>query len=166
MPASTSECGRGITCVLRTSPTLRPAAAPASTAAFTAPTSPRTIAVTNPASIFSQPTSVTFADFTAASAASIIATKPRHSIIPKASRSIGFPQPKSDAIVNSLLVGSHSRYEHPAALLEGDFVRLNQYLAIFRKFPLVHLLKVREMAAGLHALLRARDDLVSTPLRL
>src|SRR2546422_4508721 len=32
MPASTSECGRGITCVLSTSPTLRPAAAPASTA--------------------------------------------------------------------------------------------------------------------------------------
>src|SRR5437899_4588484 len=77
-----------MTCVLTTSPTLRPAAAPASTAAFTAPTSPRTIAVTKPASIFSQPTRVTLADFTAASAASIIATRPRHSIIPKASRSI------------------------------------------------------------------------------
>src|SRR5438477_3661350 len=73
-----------------TSPTLRPAAAPASTAAFTAPTSPRTIHVTRPASIFSQPTSTTFADFTAASAASIIATRPRHSIIPSASRSMLF----------------------------------------------------------------------------
>src|SRR5438094_7113519 len=82
------SCGRGITWVATTSPTLRPAAAPASTALFTAPTSPRTIAVTKPASIFSHPTSTTFADFTAASAASIIATRPRHSIIPRASRSI------------------------------------------------------------------------------
>src|SRR6266704_2366366 len=81
---STSSWGCGITWMLMTSPTLRPAAAPASTALFTAPTSPRTIAVTRPASIFSQPTSMTLADFTAASAASIIATSPRHSIIPSA----------------------------------------------------------------------------------
>src|SRR6266404_3715414 len=77
-----------MTWVATTSPTRRPAAAPDSTALLTAPTSPRTIHVTRPASIFSQPTSNTFADFTAASAASIIATRPRHSIIPKASRSI------------------------------------------------------------------------------
>src|ERR1043166_6157908 len=77
-PSSTPEWGGGITCVATTSPTRRPAAAPASTALRTAATSPRTIAVTSPASIFSQPTRRTFAAF-------IIATSPRHSIIPSAS---------------------------------------------------------------------------------
>src|SRR5579864_6785033 len=67
------------------SPTRRAAAAPASVAALTAATSPRTIAVTYPAPIFSQPTSVTFAALTMASAASIIATRPLVSIIPNAS---------------------------------------------------------------------------------
>src|SRR5512132_3214689 len=46
------------------SPTLRAAAAPASVAAFTEPTSPRTIAVTSPASTFCQPTNTTFAVLT------------------------------------------------------------------------------------------------------
>src|SRR5437773_7260950 len=67
------------------SPTRRAAAAPASVAALTAATSPRTIAVTYPEPIFSQPTRLTFAAFTIASAASIIATRPRVSIIPRAS---------------------------------------------------------------------------------
>ena len=84
MPSATSECGRGITWTATTVPTRRPAAAPASTAALTAPTSPRTIAVTSPASILSYPTSVTFAALTIASAASIIATNPIHSTIPSA----------------------------------------------------------------------------------
>jgi magnesium transporter len=53
MPPSTSLCGRGMTWTAVTVPILRAAAAPASTAALTAPTSPRTIAVTSPASIFS-----------------------------------------------------------------------------------------------------------------
>src|SRR2546425_6615050 len=43
---STSVCGRGMTCTDTSSPTRRAAAAPASVAAFTAPTSPRTITVT------------------------------------------------------------------------------------------------------------------------
>src|SRR6185436_6698217 len=51
--SSTLPCGRGITCTLTSSPTRRAAAAPASVAAFTAATSPRTIAVTKPAPIFS-----------------------------------------------------------------------------------------------------------------
>src|SRR5438128_7335527 len=51
--SSTLPCGRGITCTLTNSPTRRAAAAPASVAAFTAATSPRTMAVTNPAPIFS-----------------------------------------------------------------------------------------------------------------
>src|SRR5262247_3297805 len=83
--SSTLPCGRGITCTLTNSPTRRAAAAPASVAALTAATSPRTIAVTNPAPIFSQPTSVTFAALTIASAASIIATRPLVSTIPSAS---------------------------------------------------------------------------------
>src|SRR5262245_35374805 len=83
--SSTAECGRGITWTLISSPTRRAAAAPASVAAFTAATSPRTIAVTKPAPIFSYPTSVTFAALTIASAASIIATSPFVSTIPRAS---------------------------------------------------------------------------------
>src|SRR5688572_22003970 len=51
--SSTLPCGRGITCTLTSSPTRRAAAAPASVAAFTAATSPRTMAVTKPAPIFS-----------------------------------------------------------------------------------------------------------------
>src|SRR5690554_53643 len=43
---STSAWGRGMTCTDFNSPTFPAAAAPASTAAFTAPTSPRTITVT------------------------------------------------------------------------------------------------------------------------
>src|SRR5581483_8658622 len=82
---STSACGRGMTWTETSSPTRRAAAAPASVAALTAPTSPRTITVTYPAPIFSHPTSVTFAAFTMASAASIIATRPLVSIIPSAS---------------------------------------------------------------------------------
>src|SRR5713101_675016 len=83
--SSTLPCGRGITCTLTSSPTRRAAAAPASVAAFTAATSPRTIAVTNPAPIFSYPISVTFAALTIASAASIMATRPLVSTIPSAS---------------------------------------------------------------------------------
>src|SRR5262249_16800480 len=78
-------CGRGITWTETSSPTRRAAAAPASVAALTAATSPRTMAVTYPAPIFSQPTSVTFAAFTIASAASIIATRPFVSTMPSAS---------------------------------------------------------------------------------
>src|SRR5262245_7874970 len=44
--SSRFECGLGMTCTLRSSPTRRAAAAPASVAALTAATSPRTIAVT------------------------------------------------------------------------------------------------------------------------
>ncbi len=60
-------------------------AAPASVAALTAATSPRTIAVTSPASTFCQPTNTTFAVFTIASAASIMPTSPRVSTMPSAS---------------------------------------------------------------------------------
>src|SRR5439155_26110502 len=67
------------------SPTRRAAAAPASVAAFTEPTSPRTMAVTRPASTFCQPTNTTFAVLTIASAASTIPTNPRVSTMPSAS---------------------------------------------------------------------------------
>src|SRR4029450_13397702 len=77
--------GRGVTCTETSSPTRRAAAAPASVAAFTAATSPRTNAVTYPAPIFSHPTSVTLAALTMASAASIIATRPLVSTMPSAS---------------------------------------------------------------------------------
>src|ERR1035438_3037104 len=48
MPSNTPSWGRGITWTEINSPTSRHAAAPASTAARTLPTSPRTTAVTNP----------------------------------------------------------------------------------------------------------------------
>src|SRR5215831_5814416 len=81
-----SSCGRGSTCTLTTSPTRPAAAAPASTAAFTAATSPTTNAVTRPLPIFCQPTSVTLADLSMASLASINAVRPFVSIMPRASR--------------------------------------------------------------------------------
>ena len=66
------------------SPTRCAAAAPASAAALTAPTSPRIITVTRPAPICSLPMSVTLAAFTIASAASIAPTRPWVSTIPSA----------------------------------------------------------------------------------
>ncbi len=82
---SRSSAGRGMTCTPTSSPTRRAAAAPASVAAFTEPTSPRTIAVTRPASTFCHPTNTTFAALHMASAASIIPTRPRVSTMPSAS---------------------------------------------------------------------------------
>src|SRR5258706_4002037 len=82
---STSLCGAGMTCTATSSPTRRAAAAPASVAALTAPTSPRTVTVTNPAPMYSLPISTTFAVFTIASAASIAPTSPLVSTIPRAS---------------------------------------------------------------------------------
>src|SRR5207302_526758 len=73
---STSVCGLGITWTETSSPTRRAAAAPASVAALTAPTSPRTMTVTYPAPMYSLPTSVTLAAFTIASAASTEPMRP------------------------------------------------------------------------------------------
>ena len=66
------------------SPTFSAAAAPASVAAFTAPTSPRTMTVTRPPPTCSLPTSCTLAAFTMASAASMAPTSPFVSTIPSA----------------------------------------------------------------------------------
>jgi len=86
MPASTSECGRGITCRAENfADSTSGRGRPRRPAAFHCPNFAAHYRGYQSASIFSQPTSVTFADFTAASAASIIATRPRHSIIPSAS---------------------------------------------------------------------------------
>ena len=54
-------------------------------AAFTEATSPRTMAVTSPASTFCHPTNATFAVLTIASVASTMPTKPRVSMRPRAS---------------------------------------------------------------------------------
>src|SRR6185503_17285362 len=82
---SRSSEGRGMTCTPISSPTRRAAAAPASVAALTEPTSPRINAVTSPASTFCQLTSVTLAVLSIASAASIMPIRPRVSIMPRAS---------------------------------------------------------------------------------
>src|SRR5205085_5412786 len=89
--ASTFACGRGITWTETTSPTRSAARWPASVAAFTAATSPRTTAVTYPPPIFSYPTSSTLAALTIASAASTIPTKPLVSINPSASAMLRIP---------------------------------------------------------------------------
>src|SRR4029434_1220506 len=83
--SSRLACGRGMTCTDTSSPTRRAAAAPASVAAFTAATSPRPIAVTYTAPMYSSPTSTTSAVFTIASAASSAPIRPLVSISPKAS---------------------------------------------------------------------------------
>ncbi|CYU65433.1 Uncharacterised protein [Streptococcus suis] len=70
------------------SPTRCAAAAPASVAALTAPTSPRTKTVTKPPPTCSFPIKVTLAAFTIASAASIDPINPFVSIIPNASDTI------------------------------------------------------------------------------
>ena len=71
-----------MTCTDTTSPTLRAASAPASVAAFTAPTSPCTSTDTRPAPTCSRPMIVTLAAFTIASPAANAATKPRVSTNP------------------------------------------------------------------------------------
>src|SRR5437773_3604971 len=82
---ATSECGRGITCTLTTSPTRPPASAPASTAARTAATSPRSVIATSPLPTLCCSTNVTLAALSAASHASTAATMPLVSINPIAS---------------------------------------------------------------------------------
>ena len=84
------------------SPTRRAAAAPASVAAFTEPTSPRMSAVTSPASTFCQLTSTTFAVLSIASAASIMPTRPRVSIMPSASPIVCFVVAPRPAILPPL----------------------------------------------------------------
>src|SRR6185436_15539390 len=61
-------------------PTRSAAAAPASTAAFTAAVSPRNLTVTSPASAFSVPNNRTWAALSPASAASMAPTRPRVSM--------------------------------------------------------------------------------------
>src|SRR5690349_16600664 len=91
------------------SPTRRAADAPASVAAFTEATSPRTIAVTRPASTFCQPTKTTLAVFTIASAASIMPTRPRVSTRPSAS-------PGSSFAIGALILCDPPTRRHRQAL--------------------------------------------------
>src|SRR5882724_1885727 len=72
-----------------TVPTRPAASAPASTAAFTAATSPLTNAVTIPLPALSQPTISTLADLSIASVPSIRHTRPLHSSRPRASLGMG-----------------------------------------------------------------------------
>src|SRR5258708_39543301 len=72
-------------CELTSSPTLAAAFDPASTAAFTLPTSPRASTVINPPPMEIVFTRLTFAALTMASLASTLPTYPRVSIIPNAS---------------------------------------------------------------------------------
>src|SRR5215212_8906696 len=83
-PASRSGCGRAITCDAISSPTRPAASAPASTAAFTDPTSPRTIVVTNAPPIWIVLTTSTLAALHIASVASTRPTQPLVSIRPSA----------------------------------------------------------------------------------
>src|SRR4051812_4491060 len=86
-----SSWGRAMTCTLMTVPTRPAASAPASTAAFTAATSPRTNAVTMPLPALSQPIISTFAAFSIASVPSMRETSPLHSSRPSASLGIAGP---------------------------------------------------------------------------
>src|SRR6202044_1909000 len=79
---ASSACGRGMTCTETSSPTLDAVSAPASVAAFTAPTSPTIVTDTSPSPTCSRPTIVTFAALTMASADASAATYPLVSINP------------------------------------------------------------------------------------
>src|SRR4051794_10939238 len=79
-----SAWGRGITWTETRVPTVLAASAPASVAAFTAPTSPLMMTATSPSPTCSRPMMVTLAAFTMASAAASAATYPLVSIIPMA----------------------------------------------------------------------------------
>src|SRR5262249_23851152 len=129
---SRSSAGRGITWTPTSSPTRRAAAAPASVAAFTDPTSPRTIAVTRPASTFCQPTNTTFAALTIASAASIMPTRPRVSIMPSASPMsrlslLSAIRPRFTAENAKLAKGNYTSTD-PAA--RGDGKRVDHRVAV------------------------------------
>src|SRR3954470_12798176 len=82
---STASSGRGMTWALTSSPTRLAASAPASTAARTLPTSPRTIVVTYAAPMPTRPTSVTLAALSIESVASMTPTRPLVSTSPSAS---------------------------------------------------------------------------------
>src|SRR4051794_30518107 len=122
-----SSCGRAITWTLTTSPIRLAAAAPASTAAFTAATSPATKAVTRPLPILSQPMRSTLAAFSIASLASTRATNPLHSIMPSAST-------VELAITGSLAIRSDRRMMLPgrvdSSLDERDPGRVRQVAAV------------------------------------
>src|SRR3954470_24833114 len=81
----TASSGRGMTWALTSSPTRLAASAPASTAARTLPTSPRTIVVTNAAPMPTRPTRLTLAALSIASVASMTPTRPLVSTRPSAS---------------------------------------------------------------------------------
>src|SRR5438034_9466231 len=114
---STSACGLGITCTDTSSPTRRAAAAPASVAALTAPTSPRTMTVTYPAPMYSLPTRVTFAALTIASAASTEPMRPLVSTRPSASAAMC----ESGANSNRLPEMRQLRYHRRTVLFHHRF---------------------------------------------
>src|SRR5262245_38085301 len=110
-----------MTCTPTSSPTRRAAAAPASVAAFTDPTSPRTMAVTRPASTFCQPTKTTLAVLHMASAASIMPTSPRVSTMPRASPTSRFSllSAMRQTILDDSSAGGHrQRVNHAIAFHE------------------------------------------------
>src|SRR5689334_7828657 len=88
-----ASSGRGMTCALTSSPTRLAASAPASTAARTLPTSPRTTVVTNPPPTCTRPPRLTLAALSMASVPSIIPTRPLVSIRPRASPLNPLPLP-------------------------------------------------------------------------
>src|SRR5690242_4111881 len=79
---ASSGCGRGITWTETSSPTVDAVSAPASVAAFTAPTSPVIVTETSPSPTSCRPTIVTLAALTMASPAARAATYPLVSIRP------------------------------------------------------------------------------------
>src|ERR1700744_5106820 len=83
-----SSCGRGMTWAETTLPTASAAAFPASTAAWTAPTSPATMIVIRPPPTCCLLTRRTLAALTMASAASVAPTRPNVSTMPRAWPSI------------------------------------------------------------------------------
>src|SRR5688572_602236 len=115
-----------MTWTLMTWPMRPGASAPASMAAFTAATSPRTKAVTMPLPALSQPIISMFAAFSIASVPSIRATNPLHSSNPKAS--IGMARSFLDQLpVVKLPVASEGRRRLYWQLATRNWQLLHQF---------------------------------------
>src|ERR1017187_3654798 len=120
-----------MTCTLNTSPAARPAAAPASTAARTLPTSPWTNTEHNPLPTLFQPTNSTLAAFSMASVACTSATRPFVSIIPIASLAIS-------SLLIPVLCGSGcwdrllQHAFHQRIVRTRDYVRRHQFARVLR----------------------------------
>src|SRR5687768_5391948 len=166
-----------MTCTPTSSPTRRAAAAPASVAAFTEPTSPRMMAVTRPASTFCQLTRTTSAVLSMASAASTIPTRPRVSIMPSASPTSALSFAKCGSFCFAIVVCTCVRLktdQRCASLPPLPGAQAGDMRDVMTRVPRVHLsvaierlqLRILRMNERSRELLLAEDLVDGNPARV